>query len=106
MTVLGTMARRFSTSSTRRRSSEATPPRAPPLHASAERRVRSVQEECLSPLSLCGAASLGHALHEDGAHDHHAHHHQGPGPVLLVPPSRAEERRLAPCTGENGSVAS
>jgi putative transposase len=37
-------------------------PRSPNLNAYAERWVRSVKEECLARLILCGEASLRHAL--------------------------------------------
>jgi putative transposase len=72
------------------------PPRSPNLNAYAERWVRSVKEECLSRLILCGEASLWHALHESVEHYHHERNHQGKEHVLLLPPSRAEERRPSP----------
>jgi putative transposase len=72
------------------------PPRSPHLNAYAERWVRSVKEECLSRLILFGEASLWHALHEYMEHYHHERNHQGKGNVLLLPPSRAEERRPGP----------
>src|SRR5262249_10559864 len=61
------------------------PPRAPNLNAYAERWVRSVQDEALSRLILCGEASLRHALHEYVEHYHHERNHQGKGNVLLFP---------------------
>src|SRR5437879_10313424 len=61
------------------------PPRSPNLNAYAERWVRSVKEECLSRLILCGEASLRHALTQYGAHFHHERNHQGKGNVLLFP---------------------
>jgi transposase InsO family protein len=72
------------------------PPRSPNLNAYAERWVRSVKEECLSRLILFGEASLWHALHEYVAHYHHERNHQGKGNVLLLPPSRTDERRTGP----------
>jgi transposase InsO family protein len=72
------------------------PPRSLNLNASAERWVRSVKEECLSRLLLFGEASLWHALREYVEHDHHERNHQGEGNVLLLPPSRADERRTGP----------
>ncbi len=63
----------------------ALPPRSPNLNAYAERWVRSVKEECLSRLILCGEASLRHALTQYVAHFHHERHHQGKGNVLLFP---------------------
>jgi transposase InsO family protein len=71
------------------------PPRSPNLNAYAERWVRSVKEECLSRLILCGEASLWHALHEYVEHYHDERNHQGKGNVLLFPQLRAGER----CTG-------
>jgi len=53
------------------------PPRSPNLNAYAERWVRSVKEECLSRLILCGEALFHHALHEYVEHYHHERHHQG-----------------------------
>jgi putative transposase len=61
------------------------PPRSPNLNAYAERWVRSVKEECLSRLILCGEASLRHALTQYVAHFHHERNHQGKGNVLLFP---------------------
>jgi putative transposase len=63
----------------------ALPPRSPNLHAYAERWVRSVKEECLSRVILCGEAALRHALTQYVAHFHHERHHQGKGNVLLFP---------------------
>src|ERR671924_482147 len=71
------------------------PRRSPNLNAYAERWVRSVKEECLSRMILCGEASLWHALQEYEEHYHRERNHQGKGNVLLFPPSRADER----CTG-------
>jgi transposase InsO family protein len=61
------------------------PPRSPNLNAYAERWVRSVKEECLSRLILCGEASLHHALTQYVEHFHHERNHQGKGNVLLFP---------------------
>ena len=61
------------------------PPRSPHLNAYAERWVRSVKEECLSRLILCGEASLRHALTQYVEHFHHERNHQGKGNVLLFP---------------------
>src|SRR5215470_3733176 len=47
------------------------PPRSPNLNAYAERWVRSIKEECLTRLILCGEAALHHTLQEYMAHDHH-----------------------------------
>ena len=61
------------------------PPRSPNLNAYAERWVRSVKEECLARLILCGEASLRHVLTQYGEHFHHERNHQGKGNVLLFP---------------------
>ncbi len=75
------------------------PPRSPNLNAYAERWVRSVKEECLSRLILCGDASLWHALHEYVEHYHCERNHQGKGNVLLFPSSKADERRTGSIHG-------
>jgi putative transposase len=61
------------------------PPRSPNLNAYAERWVRSVKEECLARLILCGEASLRHALTQYVEHFHHERNHQGKGNMLLFP---------------------
>jgi len=61
------------------------PPRSPNLNAYAERWVRSVKEECLARMILCGEGSLRHALTQYVTHFHHERHHQGKGNVLLFP---------------------
>jgi len=61
------------------------PPRSPNLHASAERWVRSVKEEALSRLILCGERALQYALPEYVAHVHQERPHQGTGKVVLRP---------------------
>ena len=61
------------------------PPRSPNLNAYAERWVRSVKEECLSRLILCGETSLRHALTQYDAHYHQERPHQGMGNVVLIP---------------------
>jgi putative transposase len=72
------------------------PPRSPNLNAYAERWVRSVKEEALSPLILFGERALRHALAEYVAYYHHERNHQGKGNALLFPTSRAAERRIGP----------
>jgi transposase InsO family protein len=69
------------------------PPRSPNLNAYAERWVRSVKDEALSRLILCGEATLRHALHEYMAHSHHERTHQGKGNVVLFPTSRQAPAR-------------
>jgi hypothetical protein len=54
------------------------PPRSPNLHAYAERWVRSVKEECLSRMILCGEASLRHALTQYVEHFHHERNPHSP----------------------------
>ena len=82
------------------------PPRSPHLHAYVGRWVRSGKEECLSRLILCGEASLGHALHEDVAHDHHARHHQGKRMSCSCLRQGQMQGVQAQCTVENGSAGS
>jgi hypothetical protein len=47
--------------------------------------VRSITEEWLARMILCGEASLRHALPQDVQHLHHERHYQGKGNVLLFP---------------------
>jgi putative transposase len=72
------------------------PPRSPNLNAYAERWVRSVKEECLSRLILCGEASLRHALTQYVAHFHHERNHQGKDNVLLFPTGSQDVERAGP----------
>jgi putative transposase len=72
------------------------PPRSPNLNAYAERWIRSVKEECLSRLILCGEASLRHALTQYVAHFHHERTHQGKGNVLLFPAASQAPVRKGP----------
>ena len=72
------------------------PPRSPNLHVYAERWVRSVKDEALSQLLLCGEASLRHALQEYVEHYHHERNHQGKGNVLLFPTSSQDTVRAGP----------
>jgi transposase InsO family protein len=72
------------------------PPRSPNLNAYAERWVRSVKEECLARLILCGEASLRHALTQYVEHFHHERNHQGKGNVLLVPVISQDPERAGP----------
>ena len=53
------------------------PPRSPNLNAYAERWVRSVQDEALSRMILCGEASLQHVLNEYVVHYHFDRLHLG-----------------------------
>jgi hypothetical protein len=55
------------------------------LNAYAERRVKSVKEECLSKLILIGEKSLRRALCEYLIHFHTERNHQGKDNVLLFP---------------------
>ena len=72
------------------------PPRSPNLNAYAERWVRSVKEECLSRMILCGEASLRHALTHYVEHFHHERNHQGKGNVLLFPTVSQDTVRQGP----------
>jgi transposase InsO family protein len=72
------------------------PPRSPNLNAYAERWVRSVKEECLARLILCGEASLRHALTQYVEHFHHERNHQGKGNVLLFPVISQDPERAGP----------
>ena len=72
------------------------PPRSPNLHGYAERWVRSVKDEALSRLMLCGEASLRHALQEYVEHYHHERNHQGKDHVLLFPTSCQDTVRVSP----------
>jgi transposase InsO family protein len=72
------------------------PPRSPNLNAYAERWVRSVKEECLTRLILCGEAALCRALHEYVEHYHHERNHQGKGNVLLFPAVSQDFERAGP----------
>jgi putative transposase len=66
------------------------PPRSPNLNAYAERWVRSIKEETLSRLILCGERALRHALKQYDAHYHQERPHQGKENVVLFPrPSRS-----------------
>lgn len=68
------------------------PARSSNLNAYAERWVRSVKDEALSQLILCGERSLRHALIAYVAHDHAERPHQGKGHVVLFPePSQGRE---------------
>jgi transposase InsO family protein len=81
------------------------PPRSPNLNAFAERWVRSVKEECLARLILCGEASLRHALHEYVEHYHGERNHQGKGNVLLFPGVRqAPEHGSIQCRARLGGL--
>jgi len=61
------------------------PPQSPNLNAFAERRVRSVKDECLDQLILFGEPSLRHARQEFLAHHQHERNHQGLANVIPFP---------------------
>jgi putative transposase len=69
------------------------PARSPNLNAYAERWVRSVKDEALSRLILCGEHSLRHALKEYVAHYHEERPHQGKGNVVLMPVAYGSQRQ-------------
>jgi putative transposase len=73
------------------------PARSPNLNAFAERRVRSVKEECLSGLILFGESSLRRAVTALAEHYHRERNHQGKGNVLLFP---AAEQRVGSRDGK------
>src|SRR5437016_6209405 len=72
------------------------PPRSPNLNAYAERWVRSVKEECLSRLLLCGESSLRHVLTEYVTHFHQERPHQGRGNVILMPAAHDRPQHSGP----------
>jgi hypothetical protein len=72
------------------------PPRSPNLNAYAERWVRSIKEESLSRLILCGEASLRHALTQYVAHFHRERNRQGKDNVLLFPTVNQDLDREGP----------
>jgi transposase InsO family protein len=72
------------------------PPRAPQLHAFAERFVRSVKEEGLSRMILFGERSLWHVLTEYVAHYHAERPHQGKGNVMLFPSAHRAQHAEGP----------
>jgi putative transposase len=72
------------------------PPRSPNLNAYAERWVRSIKDETLSRMMLCGESFLRQALHEYVEHDHHERNHQGQGNVLLFPTISHDTIRAGP----------
>jgi len=61
------------------------PARSPNLNAFAERRVKSVKDECLSKLILFGEKSLRRALREYLTHFRTERNHQGKNNMLLFP---------------------
>jgi len=72
------------------------PPRSPHLNAYAERWVRSVKEEALSRMMLCGERSLWHVLTEYVAHDHGERPPQGQDNVLLFPSAHTNPQPEGP----------
>ena len=83
------------------------PPQSPNLNAFAERWVRSVKQECLSKLILCGEASLRRALTEYIVHFHSERNHQGKQNRLLFPtrtPSRSGVRTRVRCDERLGGL--
>jgi hypothetical protein len=74
----------------------ALPARSPNLNADAERWVRSVKDEVLSPLILFGERALWHALNEYVTHYHAERPQQGKGNVVLFPAVRQDDERAGP----------
>jgi hypothetical protein len=58
--------------------------------------VRSVKEECLARMILCGEASLRHVLTHYVEHFHHERNHQGKGNVVLFPTVSQDTVRQGP----------
>ena len=63
----------------------ALPARSPNLNAFAERWIRSVKQECLSKVILCGEGPLLRTVAEFSAHYHGERNHQGKSNKLLFP---------------------
>ena len=63
------------------------PARSPNLNAHAERRVRSIKEECLSKLIWFGERSLRRVVSDFLEHYHQERNHQGQDNLLLFPVS-------------------
>jgi transposase InsO family protein len=72
------------------------PPRSPNLNAYAERWVRSIKEEALSPLILCGERALWYVLTEYTTYYHGERPHQGKGNVVLMSVADHHPRRAGP----------
>ncbi len=65
------------------------PPRSPNLNAFAERFVKSIKSEALSPFILFGEKSLRHVVTKYLAHDHKERCHPGLGNVIPFPSGQA-----------------
>jgi len=72
------------------------PAKSPNLNAIAERWIRSVKSEALSPLILFGERSLWYVLSEYVAHYHQERPHQGKGNVILFPTDPTQKRAERP----------
>ena len=72
------------------------PPRSPNLNAIAERFVRSIKSEALSPFILFGERSLRHIVSHYMAHYHQERHHQGLTNVIPFPEPRPANDREGP----------
>jgi transposase InsO family protein len=72
------------------------PAKSPNLNAIAERWIRSVKSEALSPLILFGERSLWYVLSEYVAHYHQERPHQGKGNVILFPTDCTHKRTEGP----------
>jgi putative transposase len=84
------------------------PPRSPHLNASAARWVRSVKEEALTRLILCGECSLRQVLKASVTHGHHERPHPGKGNGVLMPApcSQPQQGRQGPrqCRERRGGL--
>lgn len=68
------------------------PRESPNLSAHAERWVRSIREECLDRMLICGEAHLRHLVHGYVAHHQHERPHQGLGSEFVDADPRARNR--------------
>jgi len=74
----------------------ALPPRSPNWNAFAERRVRSIKEECLSRVILFGESALRRVISEYVEHDHRERNHQGMDNILLFPSPELRQKKADP----------
>src|SRR5262245_9287427 len=82
------------------------PARSPNLNAHAERRVRSIKEECLTKLILFGEHSLRRVVSNFLEHYHQERNHQGKDNLLLSPSLLCKiAMRHVRSAVESGSVA-
>ena len=80
------------------------PARAPNLHASTERFVRTIKDSCLERMGLIGEGSRRRAVREFVAHYHHERNHQGLDHRLILPLSTAHRHPVVASSAASGSV--